>query len=69
MIENGDAEKLMRYKATYLPKLKIILERMLTHPNGPRRAFDQLQAITYHPTFDHCFTVVQRFVEDQSSAI
>jgi hypothetical protein len=68
LIENGEAEKLMQDKSTYLPKLNIILERMLTHPDGPRRAFEQLQTINYHPTFDHCVATVQRFVADHTQA-
>jgi hypothetical protein len=67
LIERGEAEKLLQKDPTYLPRMKVVLDRLALHGEALRKAFDQIDTVGYHPTFEHCAELITAFVSDATS--
>jgi hypothetical protein len=68
LIERNALDDLMVEEATYLPQLRIVLQRITTHRAALGRAFDRIATNQYTPTFDHCIAVIKDFVQQREAA-
>jgi hypothetical protein len=59
LIEHDALGSLMVEESIYLPKLLVVMQRIAGHQSALRRAFDQIDADQYRPTFDHCVAVIE----------
>lgn len=64
LIENGEAVKLMAHRSVYLPKLRLIVQRLRTNAAPLRRSFAAIEAEDYTAGFDRCVEAVAGFVAE-----
>jgi hypothetical protein len=67
LIERDALGDLIAEKATYLPQLRIVVQRIAAHQAPLRRAFERIATDRYAPDFDHCVAVIQHFVRQQEA--
>jgi hypothetical protein len=67
LIEHDALGGLMAEKSIYLPQLSKVMQRVASHRSALGRAFGQIDADQYRPTFDHCVAVIAEFVRQHQA--